>query len=65
MQSEQPAGITVGIVGLGIMGGAYARNLLAAGFRVVGYDVAKRPLEALGPSGGGTAKERSRSGRAF
>ncbi len=27
-----------GIIGLGIMGGAMARNLLAAGWRVVGYD---------------------------
>jgi 3-hydroxyisobutyrate dehydrogenase-like beta-hydroxyacid dehydrogenase len=34
------------------MGGAYARNLLAAGFRVVGYDVANEPLEALRSSGG-------------
>ena len=29
----------VGIVGLGIMGGAFARNLVRAGWRVVGYDV--------------------------
>src|SRR5438132_9232574 len=29
----------VGIVGLGIMGGAFARNLVAAGWRVVGYDI--------------------------
>jgi L-threonate 2-dehydrogenase len=29
----------VGIIGLGIMGGAIARNLAAAGWRVVGYDV--------------------------
>jgi 3-hydroxyisobutyrate dehydrogenase-like beta-hydroxyacid dehydrogenase len=28
----------IGIIGLGIMGGAMARNLLAAGWRVVGYD---------------------------
>jgi putative dehydrogenase len=28
----------VGIVGLGIMGGAFAKNLAAAGWRVVGYD---------------------------
>ena len=52
MQSQVPAAITVGIVGLGIMGGAYARNLLAAGFRVVGYDVANEPLEALRSCGG-------------
>ncbi len=29
----------VGIVGLGIMGGAFAKNLAAAGWRVVGYDI--------------------------
>jgi L-threonate 2-dehydrogenase len=29
---------TVGVVGLGIMGGAFARNLVAAGWRVVGHD---------------------------
>ena len=38
---------TVGIVGLGIMGGAIAKNLCAAGWRVVGYDVdAARCAEA-------------------
>src|SRR6266700_4076124 len=30
---------TVGVVGLGIMGGAFAENLVAAGWRVVGYDI--------------------------
>ncbi len=30
---------TVGVVGLGIMGGAMARNLAAAGWRVLGYDI--------------------------
>jgi 3-hydroxyisobutyrate dehydrogenase-like beta-hydroxyacid dehydrogenase len=42
---------TVGIVGLGIMGGAYARNLLAKGFDVVGFDVnadRRQALQALG-----------------
>jgi len=29
---------TVGIIGLGIMGGAIARNLLERGWRVIGYD---------------------------
>jgi L-threonate 2-dehydrogenase len=28
----------VGVIGLGIMGGAFARNLAAAGWRVIGYD---------------------------
>src|SRR5262245_29947094 len=30
---------TVGVIGLGIMGGAFAKNLVAAGWRVVGYDI--------------------------
>jgi 3-hydroxyisobutyrate dehydrogenase-like beta-hydroxyacid dehydrogenase len=30
---------TVGIIGLGIMGGAMARNLVVAGWRVLGYDI--------------------------
>ena len=41
----------VGIVGLGIMGGAFAENLLAAGWRVIGYDVAavrRRALARIG-----------------
>jgi putative dehydrogenase len=38
---------TVGVVGLGIMGGAIAKNLAAAGWRVVGYDIdAARTAEA-------------------
>jgi 3-hydroxyisobutyrate dehydrogenase-like beta-hydroxyacid dehydrogenase len=30
---------TVGIIGLGIMGGSFAQNLVGAGWRVIGYDV--------------------------
>ncbi|HEY6702299.1 MAG TPA: NAD(P)-dependent oxidoreductase [Pseudolabrys sp.] len=30
---------TVGVIGLGIMGGAFAKNLLEAGWRVIGYDI--------------------------
>ena len=38
---------TVGIIGLGIMGGAFAANLAAAGWRVIGYDIsAARRREA-------------------
>ncbi|MPZ57346.1 MAG: NAD-binding protein [Rhizobiales bacterium] len=29
----------VGVVGLGIMGGSFARNLVKAGWRVIGYDI--------------------------
>jgi putative dehydrogenase len=38
---------TVGVIGLGIMGGTFAKNLAAAGWRVVGYDIsAARRREA-------------------
>lgn len=38
---------TVGIIGLGIMGGAFAKNLAQAGWRVIGYDIsAARRREA-------------------
>ena len=30
---------TVGIVGLGIMGSAIARNLVERGWRVIGFDI--------------------------
>src|SRR5437868_12993911 len=35
----------VGIIGLGIMGGAIAKNLAAAGWHVVGFDIAKERCE--------------------
>src|SRR3954464_4944935 len=40
---------TVGLVGLGIMGGAIARNLAVAGWEVLGFDLsAERRDEAAG-----------------
>jgi L-threonate 2-dehydrogenase len=46
MSAASAKGI-VGVVGLGIMGGAIAKNLAAAGWRVVGYDIdAARTAEA-------------------
>ena len=42
---------TVGVIGLGIMGGAFAKNLAAAGWRVIGYDIsaaARRRAERAG-----------------
>ncbi len=50
----------VGVVGLGIMGGAMAKHLRAAGFRVVGFDVsepAKAALKALGGEVVGSPRE--------
>lgn len=41
----------VGIIGLGIMGGAIARNLLAAGYRIVGHDVDSAKRKELSAAG--------------
>ena len=46
---------TVGIVGLGIMGGPMAANLLKAGHTVIGYDSQPAALERLGAAGGKAA----------
>jgi len=42
---------TIGIVGLGIMGGAFAGNLAAAGWRVIGYDIDPRRCRAMAKAG--------------
>ncbi|CAL8968765.1 NAD-binding protein [Rhodoplanes serenus] len=41
----------VGIVGLGIMGGAFAKNLVASGWRVTGYDIDPARRRALARAG--------------
>ena len=41
----------VGIVGLGIMGGSFAQNLVAAGWRVIGYDIAPERRRAMARAG--------------
>jgi 2-hydroxy-3-oxopropionate reductase len=46
---------TIGIVGLGIMGGPMAANLLKAGHTVIGYDAQPAALEKLGAAGGKAA----------
>ncbi len=43
---------TVGVIGLGNMGGAMAQNLLAAGFPVVGLDIDSDRMEAFTAAGG-------------
>jgi 3-hydroxyisobutyrate dehydrogenase/glyoxylate/succinic semialdehyde reductase len=50
---KEPTGMdrTVGIVGLGIMGGAIARNLVERGWRVVGYDIDADRRTELGLGG--------------
>src|ERR1700688_548278 len=47
----------VGIVGLGIMGGAFAQNLVAAGWRVIGYDIAPARRRAMARAGGEVAAD--------
>jgi L-threonate 2-dehydrogenase len=41
----------VGIVGLGIMGGSFAQNLVADGWRVVGYDIDAARCRAMARAG--------------
>lgn len=43
---------TVGFIGLGIMGGPMAANLVAAGFEVVGYNRSSDPVRRLEERGG-------------
>ena len=50
MGAAKPKG-SVGIVGLGIMGGAFARNLVADGWRVVGHDIDPARRRALARAG--------------
>jgi len=42
---------TVGVVGLGIMGGSFARNLAKSGWRVLGYDIDAKRNRLLAKSG--------------
>src|SRR4051812_37111558 len=42
---------TVGIIGFGIMGGSFARNLLANGWRVVGFDIDAAKRKELAKAG--------------
>ena len=41
----------VGVIGLGIMGGSFAQNLVAAGWRVVGYDIDPGRRRAMARAG--------------
>jgi 3-hydroxyisobutyrate dehydrogenase-like beta-hydroxyacid dehydrogenase len=48
---------TVGVIGLGIMGGAFARHLAAAGWRVIGYDPDAKACRAAARAGVAIAKD--------
>jgi 3-hydroxyisobutyrate dehydrogenase-like beta-hydroxyacid dehydrogenase len=57
---------TIGIVGLGIMGGAFAQNLIAAGWHVIGHDIAparRRAMAKLGVDIAATAEDVARRAR--
>lgn len=45
----------IGFIGLGIMGGPMAANLLDAGFEVIGFDVVPASLDRLSTAGGKVA----------
>jgi putative dehydrogenase len=47
----------VGIVGLGIMGGAIAKNLSAAGWQVVGFDIEKKRCDEARAAGAEIAED--------
>src|SRR5258708_4280703 len=49
-------GMKVGIVGVGIMGSAIARNLIAAGSSVIGFDLAAQRRDELSAMGGTAAR---------
>jgi L-threonate 2-dehydrogenase len=44
--------IRAGVIGLGIMGGAFARHLAEAGVHTSGYDLLSANVDALGATGG-------------
>lgn len=50
MAKKKPKG-RVGIIGLGIMGGAFARNLMKNGWHVVGYDIDPKRRRELAKAG--------------
>ncbi len=47
---------SVGMLGLGIMGAAMSANLVRAGFKVIGFDVAADRLQAFAQAGGVPAR---------
>src|SRR6185436_20177207 len=42
---------SIGVIGLGLMGGAMAGNLVAGGWRVVGYDIDAKAMAAARQKG--------------
>ena len=55
----------VGIIGLGIMGGAIAKNLATAGWHVIGFDIAKDRCDEAKAAGAKTLDEYLSQGGLF
>jgi L-threonate 2-dehydrogenase len=55
--------MTIGSIGLGIMGGAMAANMVKAGQTVIGYDIVETSRTALKRAGGSVAKSVTDIGR--
>jgi len=51
MSAAATKGQAVGIIGLGIMGGAIAKNLAAAGWQVIGFDIEKKRCDEAKAAG--------------
>lgn len=49
---ESPPSVRAGVIGLGIMGGTFARHLVEAGIPTFGYDLLPANLEPLASRGG-------------
>ena len=47
----------IGFVGLGLMGGAMAKNLLAAGYPVIGYDIDGEKSAEIAKAGANIAQD--------
>src|SRR5262245_51427987 len=52
------------MIGLGIMGSAMSRNLIAADFNVIGYDVSPRAIDGFKALGGTAAPSVAEVGKA-
>ncbi len=55
MNDGRPQSPVVGLIGVGLVGGALAERLLGAGFQVLGWDIDQRRVSALREQGGEVA----------
>ena len=54
----------IGVIGIGDMGSGLAKNLIANGFQVTGYDLLEHRMQAFADMGGNVAADVSEVGRA-